>query len=211
VTPPPVVDGLAAESARVAALEVRARELERVERDLRLELDRARAARSRAQERADALEKELEPLRVARDRAQAHARAMDLQLAEARATALLGDGDALEPPPADGWPPDLLAGISLILFTGQDRGGAREAMAEALRAAGAEVEVYDGHMKGVGPDRFDPGVTVVCDVRFMSHTASGRIRARAERSGARCLEVRKGEGGIVRAVAEAVGRMRRAP
>jgi hypothetical protein len=43
----------------------------------------------------------------------------------------------------------------------------------------------------------------------MSHTASGRIRSRAERSGARWLEVKHGQGGIVRAVAEAVGRIRR--
>ena len=193
----------------LVALEARCAELARSERELRLELERVRAARSRAQERAEALEKELEPMRAARDRAEFHAKAMAYQLAEARATALTGDADPLEPPPADGWPPDLLAGVPLVLFTGQARAAAREAMAEALRLAGAEVEVFDGHVKGAGPERFDPTVTVVCDVRFLGHSSSDRIRARAERSGARVLEVKHGMGGIVRAVAEAVGRMRR--
>ena len=81
-------------------------------------------------------------------------------------------------------------------------------MAEQLRLVGAEVSVYDGNAKSAGPERFQPGTIVVCDVRFMSHASSDRIRDRAARSGVRCIERGNGQGGLVRAVAGALGRGR---
>ena len=108
--------------------------------------------------------------------------------------------DPIEPPPDEGWPPDLLAGLSIVLCTGQAKAAVREAMADALRQAGAEVTVYEANGKGV-PDRFPSDALVVCDVRFMSHASSDRVRTAAERGGAQVMLVSRGQGGIVRAVA----------
>jgi hypothetical protein len=162
-------------------------------------------ARSARKER-DAARRELEPLRREVERQARHARAITLQHAELRASLDAGQAEEIEPPPEDGWPPDLLAGCGIQLFTGQERGGVRAQMADALRATGAAVEASDGNGREGVPDSFPEGTIVVCDVRFLSHTWSRRLADRARRSGVTYIEVRAGQGGIVRAVAAALGR-----
>ena len=182
----------------------RARRQKEVER-LQLDVEKLRVARKQLRERVRTLEAEVVPLQEERDRVSRDARALRRLLAEAREAAEAGSPDPIPDPPEDGWPPDLLAGLNVILCTGQDRGGARTAMADELRLAGAEVTLYEANAKGI-PDRFPADALVVCDIRFVSHPAAARVRLAAERTGARMLEVRAGQGGIVRAVAAGCGR-----
>jgi hypothetical protein len=121
-----------------------------------------------------------------------------------RAAADAGHPDAIPDPPQEGWAPDLLAGVSIALCTGQDRGNARHAMADELRAVGAEVKVYELN-SGRTPDRFAPGTLVVIDIRFAGHAESERARLAAERADCRWLEVNAGQGGLVRAVVKGLG------
>lgn len=175
--------------------------------ELQHELAIVRAAGSKARARCIALDKEMGPLREERDRAVRNASMLRALLTEAREAAPVADAAPAEPVD-DAWPAALLAGIRIALFTGQKRGAAREAMAEQLRLVGAEVSVYDGNAKSAGPERFQPGTVVVCDVRFMSHPSAHRIRDRAARSDVRCVELGNGQGGLVRAVARALERGR---
>ena len=99
----------------------------------------------------------------------------------------------------------MLAGLNIVLCTGQDRAGVREAMADALREVGAEVIVYEAN--GKLPDRFPAGAVVVCDVTFVGHAACDRVRAAAERNDLDLHVVRAGPGGIVRAVAQRCRRL----
>jgi hypothetical protein len=167
--------------------------------------DTQASARSARSER-NAARKELEPLRRELDRQTRHARAITLLHAELSASLEAGQAEDIEPPPEEGWPADLLAGCTIQLFTGQERAGARAQMADALRAVGATVSTSAGNGREGVPDSFPEGSIVVCDVRFMAHTWSGRLADRARRSGATYIEVRAGQGGIVRAVAAALGK-----
>lgn len=186
-----------------------------------VELSALRDESERLRSQVHAGARELETMRTKKKQLSEQARELTAQLAEARAelekerklrrafrNQLLESRDAeeagdhsMEPPPEEGWSDDLLAGYTIMLFTGQDRASAREAMAEALRDVGAMVTVEECNSKGSVPGRFQDGVVVVTDVRFTGHAASDRIRAAAEKSGVRLLEVKAGEGGIVRAVA----------
>ncbi len=171
---------------------------------LRLESEQLRVARTQLRARVRELEAESGPLRTERDRLDRYAHALKTLLAEKKAAADAGHPDPIPDPPEDGWPSDLLAGLLIVLCTGQDRAGARTAMADELRQAGAEVVVHEAN--GKMPDRFPAEALVVCDVRFIGHAAADRVRAAAARSGTRVLEVRAGQGGIVRAVAVGSGR-----
>jgi hypothetical protein len=173
---------------------------------LQQQLKDAQAAARTAKAQRDDVHSVLKPLQGELDRQTRYAKALALQLAELRAARQAGEGEDIEPPPNDGWPADLLAGCNIQLFTGQERAGVRAQMADALRAAGAAVEVSDGNGREGVPDSFAESTIVVCDVRFMSHTWSGRLADRARRSGVTYIEVRAGQGGIVRAVAAALGR-----
>ena len=168
-------------------------------RKLRAEVTQLRQSRSEWRERAQAREAETGPLRREIGRLDRYARGLQAQLAEFGAAEEAGHPDPIPELPEGGWPADLLVGLEIVLCTGQDRGGARKAMADALRLAGAEVIVHEAN--GKLPDRFPPGAVVVCDVRFIGHAAADRVRAAAGRSGLDVLEVRAGQGGIVRAVA----------
>jgi hypothetical protein len=172
---------------------------------LRVEASQLRRSRAELRERLEGLEAESAPLRRSRDQLDRYARALQAQLAERNEAAAAGHPDQIPDLPEGGWPDDLLAGLHVILCTGQDRGGARKAMADALRLAGAEVTVYEAN--GRMPDRFPAEAVVVCDVRFIGHAAADRVRVAAARGGSEVLEVRAGEGGIVRAVARGCGRI----
>src|SRR5690606_17097486 len=172
---------------------------------LQLDVEKLRVGRKQLRERIRTLEAGVVPLQEERDRMSRDARALRRLLAEAREAAEAGNPDPIPDPPEAGWPPDLLAGLHVILCTGQDRGGARTAMADELRQAGAEVTLYEANAKGI-PDRFPADALVVCDIRFVSHAAAARVRLAADRTGARVLEVRAGQGGIVRAVAAGCGK-----
>ena len=172
---------------------------------LRVEASQLRRSRAELRERLEGLEAESAPLRRSRDQLDRYARALQAQLAERNEAAAAGHPDQIPDLPEGGWPDDLLAGMHVILCTGQDRGGARKAMADALRLAGAEVTVYEAN--GRMPDRFPAEAVVVCDVRFIGHAAADRVRVAAARGGSEVLEVRAGEGGIVRAVARGCGRI----
>jgi hypothetical protein len=165
----------------------------------RIDGQQLRLTRKQLQARVKTLEGELAPLRSESERLQRYANALAWRLVEEREAAAAGHPDPIPDPPAEGWQGDLLSGRTIILCTGQDRAGARAAMADELRQAGAEVMVHDANGKGM-PDRFPADALVVCDVRFLSHASAGRVRMAAERGGARVLEVRAGQGGIVRAV-----------
>ena len=168
-------------------------------RKLRAEVGQLRQSRSEWRERAQVREAENGPLRRELGRLDRYARGLQAQLAEIGAAEEAGHPDPIPELPEGGWPADLLAGLEIVLCTGQDRAGARKAMADALRLAGAEVIVHEAN--GKLPDRFPPRAVVVCDVRFIGHAAADRVRAAAGRSGLDVLEVRAGQGGIVRAVA----------
>ncbi len=172
---------------------------------LRVEASQLRRSRAELRERLEGLEAESAPLRRSRDQLDRYARALQAQLAERNEAAAAGHPDQIPDLPEGGWPDDLLAGLHVILCTGQDRGGARKAMADALRLAGAEVTVYEA--TGRMPDRFPAEAVVVCDVRFIGHAAADRVRVAAARGGSEVLEVRAGEGGIVRAVARGCQRI----
>ena len=171
------------------------------------ELEAARTRKKQLLEQARELTAQLAEARAELAKEQKQRRALGYQLRESREAEAVGDR-SIEPPPDEGWRDDLLAGYTIVLFTGQERASAREDMAQALRDVGAVVTVEECNSKGSVPDRFQDGVVVVTDVRFTGHAASDRIRAAAEKSGVRLLEIRAGEGGIVRAVAGklAVGR-----
>lgn len=203
IVPDPVV--VAALAAR-AELEARCRELERVSQEQQVELEQSRESRDRARSRLNAQKESLDPLKLELARQSKLIRSLTNQFAELRATADTGTIDPIDPPPEEGWPDDLLSGIAIVLFSGQERTGVRNSMGDALRAVGAEVDVRDGNGKREIPERFAPDTLVICDVRFMSHTFSGLIKDRARRSDVRCVELRHGEGGIVRAVAAVAGR-----
>jgi hypothetical protein len=164
-----------------------------------------RLSRAEWRERAQAQEAENAPLRREINRLDRYARGLQAQLAEIGAAEAAGHPEAIPDLPEGGWPADLLAGLDIVLCTGQDRAGARKAMADALRLAGAGVTVHEAN--GKLPDRFPPGALVVCDVRFIGHAAADRVRTAAGRSGLDVLEVRAGQGGIVRAVAARCGRL----
>jgi hypothetical protein len=170
------------------------------------EVAQLRAARDQARFRVRALEAELEPLRAELARERRNARGLRNQLEELRATIDAESADPIEPVPEEGWPADLLAGVTILLFTGQARAGAREAMADELREVGATVEVRETSGPRSIPDRVSGDCVIVADVRFMPHMWSDAVAECARRSGARHLEVRSGQGGIVRAVARALGR-----
>ena len=173
---------------------------------LQQQLKDAQAAARSAKAQRDEVHSVLKPLQRELDRQTRHARAMTLLHAELRASLDAGQAEDIEPPPEMGWPEDLLAGCTIYLLTGQERAGVRAQMADALRAIGATVTASDGNGREGVPDSFPEGTIVVCDVRFMSHTWSGRLADRARRSGATYIEVRAGQGGMVRAVAAALGR-----
>jgi hypothetical protein len=173
---------------------------------LQRELETAKAAARTAKAQRDDVHSVLKPLQRELDRQTRHARAITLLHAELSASLEAGQAEDIEPPPEEGWPADLLAGCTIQLFTGQERAGARAQMADALRAVGATVSTSAGNGREGVPDSFPEGSIVVCDVRFMAHTWSGRLADRARRSGATYIEVRAGQGGIVRAVAAALGK-----
>ena len=183
-------------------------ELERARdesRRLTVEAMQARLARERWRERAEAQEAENAPLRQENDRLERYARGLQAQLAALRAGEDPGRPDPVLERAEAGWPADLLAGLNIVLCTGQDRAGVREAMADALREVGAEVIVYEAN--GKLPDRFPAGAVVVCDVTFVGHAACDRVRAAAERNDLDLHVVRAGPGGIVRAVAQRCRRL----
>jgi hypothetical protein len=173
---------------------------------LQRELDVLRAQSSKRGARIRELDAELAPLRQERDRAVAELQALRALLVEVRETEHTGHPDPIEPP-AESWPADLLAGVTIALFTGRARAGARAALAEQLRLAGAEVEVFHGNAHAPGRQQFAPGTTVICDVRFMGHSDSHRVKQAAEKSGVDYGVVDRKQGGVVRAVAEIVGRL----
>ena len=174
-------------------------------RRLTVEAMQARLGRERWRKRAEAQEAENAPLRLENDRLERYARGLQVQLARLRAGADTGRDEPLLEPAETGWPADLLAGLDIVLCTGQDRAGVREAMADALREAGAEVTVYEAN--GKLPDRFPAGAVVVCEVSFVSHAACDRVRAAAERNDLEVHVLRAGPGGIVRAVAQRCRRL----
>jgi hypothetical protein len=173
---------------------------------LQQQLKEAQAAARTAKAQRDDVHSVLKPLQRELDRQTHQARAITLLHAELRASLEAGQVEDIALPPEEGWPADLLSGCTIQLFTGQERAGARAQMADALRAVGATVSASDGNGREGVPDSFPDGTIVVCDVRFMAHTWSGRLADRAKRSGVTYIEVRAGQGGIVRAVAAALGR-----
>ena len=183
-------------------------ELERARdesRRLTVEAMQARLARERWRKRAEAQEAENAPLREESDRLERYARGLQAQLAALRAGVDPGPTEPVFERAETGWPANLLAGLEIVLCTGQDRAGVREAMADALREAGAEVTVYEAN--GKLPDRFPAGAVVVCEVTFVSHAACDRVRAAAERNDLEVHVLRAGPGGIVRAVAQRCRRL----
>ncbi|HEU4829767.1 MAG TPA: hypothetical protein VFT04_11295 [Gemmatimonadales bacterium] len=168
------------------------------------ETERLRLAKKDLRTRLERAEDEVAPLRSQVSRLERNVRLLQLLLAEARAAAEAGSPDPIPDPPEPMWEPDLLAGVTIALCTGQDRGNARHAMAEELRAVGADVRVYELNGPGV-PDRFPPDTLVICDVRFASHSSTARVRNAVERGGSKLLQFKAGQGGIVRAVIGALG------
>lgn len=159
------------------------------------------AARSRvvAQEtRVAELERELQAVRGVR-------RALEADLRRLR-----GEPEP-EPPPVvapEPIPADLLRGRPVYLFTGQVRAGAREEMAESLRAIGAEdLRVFHVDEGSPGPEVFPPGSLVVVDTRFAGHRHTDGLKSRAARSpDVVYLSLQGGQGGLAVRVAERLRR-----
>ncbi len=176
---------------------------------LRAETERLRnreAELAQARDRAVARAKTLEAANVKLER--------ERQAASRRIAALT---PALDPEPERGLPantpapeeqklPDtLLAGRTVFFFTGELRKSSAEAMAESLRALGAdEIRTFCLRQGSHGPDAYPPDALVIVDFRFAGHSQSGQIEDRAARSGAQYLTVRSGKGSLARTVAGAL-------
>ena len=152
----------------------------------------------------------------ARDRAQARVSGLDARVAElerdlqgsrgmqraleADLRRLRGEPEPELPPDVvpEPLPADLLRGRPVFLFTGQARGGAREEMAESLRAIGADdLQVFQAGRGRPGPEVFPPGSVVVVDTRFVGHKHTDELGARVRRSpGVKYVALQGGEGGL---------------
>lgn len=103
-------------------------------------------------------------------------------------------------------PPDVFVGKRFLIFTGKPRGSERARIEQAFRDLGAEdVQVIDPH-RSFGPQNYPSDAYVVLDGSFVGHKHCFPVRDRAARAGCWYLEGSYGATGIVRAVAERLGR-----
>jgi hypothetical protein len=159
-------------------------------------------ARDRAQSRVGELTARTEELarRLHESQSQLQAERATLRRLSAAAAP-----EAPEPAPVSPAPlPDaLLRGRTVFFFTGQERGAAARAQADALRALGAEdVRLYEFRQGRPGPDAFPAGAVVVVDVRFVGHQHTVDIEARVRRSDVIYVPLQAGEGGLAARLAE---------
>jgi hypothetical protein len=156
-------------------------------------------ARDRALARAEALERANDELTREHEDATRRLAELDPPDSTAEVETTVGAAPVLEAEPL---PADLLAGRTVFFFTGVLRKSSADAAGESLGALGpADVRVFCLGKGSDGPDSYPPGSLVIVDIRFVGHSQSGMIAARAERSRAEYLAVRSGKGSLARTVA----------
>ncbi len=169
--------------------------------ELRTSLERARQEASEARthsvqaseragryrSRLDRLERDLTMAREENARLQVLAASQPVAQTEDTTREL--QSDSL---PAEVIPPTALAGWHVVVVSGQERGNARAAFGDAMRAYGCEnVDVIEG-IPGCSLPRVDENTIVVIDTTFLSHNVRDSVRSSLQSLAGHYIERRGG-------------------